>query len=61
MGINFDESMDKYLHLLQIVGWNHLSIPKLQQLHHWSLKIDKYFYSILYIMDVIAYPCWDYS
>ena len=23
------------------VGWNYLSIPKLQQLHCWSLGMDK--------------------
>ena len=27
---------------------NHLSIPKLQRLHHWSLGMDKWFHPILY-------------
>ena len=26
------------------VGWNYLSILKLQRLYRWSLGIDKYFY-----------------
>ena len=33
--------MDKQLHPLQCVGWNYLSIPKLQCLHRWSLGLDK--------------------
>ena len=38
---NFNPSMDKELHPLQRVGWNYLSIPKLQRLHRWSLGMDK--------------------
>ena len=30
------------------MGWNYLSIPKLQRFHRWSLGIDKYFHSALY-------------
>ena len=26
------------------MGWNYLSIPKLQRLHRWSLGMDKYFH-----------------
>ena len=26
------------------MGWNYLSIPKLQWLHHWSLGMDKWFH-----------------
>ena len=34
--INFNPSMDKWLHPLYCVGWNYLAIPKL-----WSLGMDK--------------------
>ena len=34
-------SMDMYLHPLCCVGWNYLSIPKLQRLHRWSLGMDE--------------------
>ena len=30
------------------MGWNNLSIPKLQQLHRWSLGMDKLFHPTLY-------------
>ena len=30
------------------MGWNYLSIPKLQRLHRWSLGMDKQFRPILY-------------
>ena len=30
------------------MGWNHLSIPKLQQLHRWSLGMDRKFHSTFY-------------
>ena len=30
------------------MGWNYLSIPKLQRLHRWSLGKDKQFHSTLY-------------
>ena len=30
-------SMDNWSHAQQSVGWNYLSISKLQRLHHWSL------------------------
>ena len=45
---NLNPSRDKWLHLLWSVGWNDLSIPELQRLHHWSLKMDKYFHPTLY-------------
>ena len=38
---NFYPSLDKLLHPLLSVGWNYLFIPKLQQLHCWSLGMDK--------------------
>ena len=38
---NFNHRMDKLSHNLQSVGWNYLSIPKLQRLHRWSLGMDK--------------------
>ena len=31
------------------MGWNYLSIPKLQWLHRWSLRRDKWFHPTLYI------------
>ena len=30
------------------MGWNYLSIPKLQRLHRWSLRMDKQFHPTLY-------------
>ena len=30
------------------MGWNHLSIPKPQRLHHWSLGIDQWYHPSLY-------------
>ena len=35
------------------MGWNYLSIPKLQRLHHWSLEMDKQFH-------VKYYNGWNY-
>ena len=39
--INFNPSMDKLSHAQYSVGWNYLSIPKLQELYCWSLGMDK--------------------
>ena len=41
-------SMDKQLHPLYGVGWNYLSIPKLQRCSYWILGIDKKFHLTLY-------------
>ena len=30
------------------VGWNYLSIPKLQRLHRWSLRMNKEFHTTPY-------------
>ena len=30
------------------MGWNYLSIPKLQRLHGWNLRMDKWFHPTLY-------------
>ena len=38
---------DKQSHFQQSVGWDYLSIPKHQRLHHWSLGKDKKFHSTL--------------
>ena len=38
---NFNPSMDKWLQAWLSVGWNYLSIPKLQRLHRWSLGMYK--------------------
>ena len=46
--ININPSMDKYSHAQKSVGWNYLSIPKLQRLHRWSLGMDKWFHRTLY-------------
>ena len=37
----FNPRMDKWLHALLGVGWNYLSIPKLQRFYRWSLGMDK--------------------
>ena len=39
--INLNSNMDKWLYTLQSVGWNYLSIHKLQLLYRWSLEMDK--------------------
>ena len=30
------------------MGWNYLSIPKLQRFQHWNLEMDKWFHPTLY-------------
>ena len=30
------------------MGWNHLSIPKLQRLYRWSLGMDNWFHPTFY-------------
>ena len=42
--INFNPSMDKLLHPLWNLGWNYLSIPRLQRLHSWSSGMDYQFH-----------------
>ena len=39
--INFNPNMDKYPHAHGSLGWNHLSIPKLQRHIRWSLGMDE--------------------
>ena len=39
--IDFNPSLDKLLHPSWNVGWNYLSIPKLQWWNCWSLGMDK--------------------
>ena len=39
--VHFNPSMDKYSHAKYSVGWNYLSMPKLQRLYRWSLVMDK--------------------
>ena len=34
--------------LLSHVGWNYISISKLQRLHRWSLEKDKLFNPTIY-------------
>ena len=40
--------------------WNWLSIPKLSRFHRWSWEWISNF-TPHFIIDVIIYPCWDYS
>ena len=40
--------MDMLPHPLQGVGWNYLSIPKLERYNHWSLGMDMYLHPTLY-------------
>ena len=40
------------------MGWDYLSTPKLQRLHHWSLGIYKLFIPF-FITGIITYPSWD--
>ena len=47
--INFNPSMDKKSYAQESMGWNYLSIPKLQLCNFISHII----------MGVITYPCWD--
>ena len=37
---NLNPSMEEYLHPLLNVKWYHLSIPKRQRLHRYSLEVD---------------------
>ena len=46
--IDFSASMDKWLYPLQRVGWNYLSIPKLQRCNRWSLGLDNWLHATLY-------------
>ena len=39
--IYFNPSMDMLSHPLSNVGWNYLSIPKVQRCNRWSLGMDK--------------------
>ena len=46
---NLSPSMDKYSHARYSVGWNYLSIPKLQRCKFGgSLEMDKWFHPTLY-------------
>ena len=45
--MNFNPSMNRELHPLKCVGWNHLSIPWLQQCNRWSLGLDMLFHPTL--------------
>ena len=39
------------------MGWNYLSIPKLQRLHRWSLGMDKSFHPVQ-MRGFIQYHKW---
>ena len=41
-GLTFHPKRDWESYAQYCVGWNYLSIAKLQWLHHWSLGMDKY-------------------
>ena len=43
------------------MGWNYLSISKLQRCCRWRFGIDRQFHSTLYVMDIIIHPCGDLS
>ena len=45
---NFNPSMDKESHALLSVGWNYLSIPKLQRCNRWNLGMDKQLHPTFY-------------
>ena len=55
--LDFKSSRDEESHAHYNVGWNYLSIPKLQRLHCWSLEWIINF-NLHFIMDVITYS-WD--
>ena len=55
---NFNPIMDRLSHAHKSVGWNYLSIPKLQRWNRCSLGMDKCFIPH-FIVDVITYSCWD--
>ena len=57
--INFNPSTDKYSHSHESVGWNSLSILKLQRLHRLGIVWEWISNFIPHFMvDVIAKPCW---
>ena len=37
---NFNPRLDKLSHAQKSAGWNYLPFPEVQQLHHWSLRMD---------------------
>ena len=45
---NFNPSMDNQSHAQSSVGWNYLSIPKLQRCNRWSLGMEKQFHPTEY-------------
>ena len=49
--------MDNQLHPLWSVGWNHLSIPKLQRCNRWRLETDKLQYIPRNMHTVTALLC----
>ena len=53
--LNFNSSMDKLFPQPDRLGWNFLSIPKLQRLHRWSLRMDNQFHPTL--CNVCDYLC----
>ena len=55
--VNFDSSMDKWLHQLSSVGWDYLSIPNLQRgaVEVWEL-ISKFIPH--FITNVMINQCW---
>ena len=52
--MDLNPNMDKYSHAQWSVGWDYLSIRKLQWCNH--LKIDNF--DPHFMMDEISYPCW---
>ena len=52
---NFHPSMDKYLHLVKSVGWNHTSILSIA---FWEETNN---FASHFTGHVITYPCWDPS
>ena len=52
--------MDKQLLPLYSVGWNYLSIPKLQRCNRQGLGMEWKIYFILHCIGcMVTYPCWD--
>ena len=54
--IDFIPSKDKQLYPLLSVWWNYVSIPKLQQLHRWSLGLNKQFHPTNYNEGITYKP-----
>ena len=41
--VNLNPSMDKKSYAQKSIGWNYLSLPKLQRQNRWSLEMESHY------------------